>query len=131
MDKKTIEVVAAIIERDGRILATQRGYGDYRGSWEFPGGKVEPGETNEEALAREIREELLADISVGDLLCTVEYEYPKFYLHMHCYMCTLISEEITLTEHDAARWLMPEELGSVDWLPSDIEVINILANTGV
>ena len=120
---KTIEVVAAVITRGNRILATQRGYGDYKDSWEFPGGKIEPGETHEEALIREIREELKADIQVGGMVDTVEYDYPKFHLMMYCYLCTLASDDFTLVEHEASRWLAPEELMSVDWLPSDIEVV--------
>ena len=122
---KTIEVVAAVIIDNGKILATQRGYGDYKDYWEFPGGKVEPGETGEEALAREIREELKAEIEVGDMFYTVEYDYPKFHMVMHCYLCGLKSD-ITLVEHEAARWLGREELDSVGWLPSDIVVIEEL-----
>ena len=123
---KNIEVVAAIIEKDGRIFATQRGYGDYKDWWEFPGGKIEDGESPEEALKREIQEELKADISVGELLCTVEYDYPKFHLKMHCYICELLSREVTLVEHEAAKWLAKDELDSVKWLPADIEVIEKL-----
>lgn len=123
---KHIEVVAAIIEKEGRIFATQRGYGDYKDWWEFPGGKIEEGETPEEALAREIQEELKADISVGEYLCTVEYDYPEFHLRMHCYICRLLSREVTLVEHEAAKWLALDELDSVKWLPADIEVIEKL-----
>ena len=123
---KHIEVVAAMIVKDGKIFATQRGYGDYKGWWEFPGGKIEEGEAPEEALVREIREELEADISVDEYLCTVEYDYPKFHMTMHCYLCTLLSGEVTLVEHEAARWLGMEELDTVKWLPSDIEVIEEL-----
>ncbi len=123
---KHIEVVAAIIEKEGRIFATQRGYGDYKDWWEFPGGKIEEGEPPEEALKREIQEELNADISVGELLCTVEYDYPKFHLKMHCYICELLSREVTLVEHEAAKWLALDELDSVKWLPADIEVIENL-----
>ena len=119
---KHIEVVAAIIQRDGQIFATQRGYGEWKDWWEFPGGKMEPGETPEVALIREIHEELAADIEVGELLCTVEYDYPKFHLTMHCYLCSLLSE-MTLLEHEDARWLSKEELNSVKWLPADEEVI--------
>lgn len=123
---KHIEVVAAIIEKEGRIFATQRGYGDYKDWWEFPGGKIEPGESQEHALVREIQEELKADISVGEHLCTVEYDYPEFHLRMHCYICKLLSREVTLVEHEAAKWLALDELDSVKWLPADIEVIEKL-----
>lgn len=123
---KTINVVAAIIVKDGEIFATQRGYGDYKDWWEFPGGKIEPGETPEEALVREIREELHAEIEVGRLIDTVEYDYPKFHMVMRCYLCRLISEEIELVEHEAARWLDIDSVWSVKWLPSDIEVIENL-----
>ena len=123
---KTIEVVAAIIEKDGKIFATQRGYGDFKDGWEFPGGKIEPGETPEQALVREIQEELEADIKVGDLVTTVEYDYPQFHLTMHCYMCELLSENLVLTEHEAAKWLSKDQLDEVDWLPADIEVVNSL-----
>ena len=123
---KSIEVVAAIIEKEGRIFATQRGYGDYKDWWEFPGGKIEPGESQEHALVREIQEELKADISVGEHLCSVEYDYPEFHLRMHCYICKLLSREVTLVEHEAAKWLALDELDSVKWLPADIEVIEKL-----
>jgi 8-oxo-dGTP diphosphatase len=116
---KTIKVVAAIIKKNDRIFATQRGYGDFKDGWEFPGGKVEEGETPEEALVREIKEELDADIRVGRLLDTVEYDYPDFHLSMKCFMCELISEEVILKEHEAARWLTRAELDTVDWLPAD------------
>lgn len=123
---KTTRVVAAIIVKDGRILATQRGYGDYTDWWEFPGGKIEPGETPEEALAREIREELHAEVKVGELFSTVEYDYPKFHLIMRCYLCELVSEGYELVEHEAARWLGAEDIGSVQWLPSDVEIVEKL-----
>ena len=116
---KTIEVVAAIIIKDGEVFATQRGYGEWQGWWEFPGGKIEPGETPQEALVREIREELDADISVGALLETVEWDYPTFHLTMHCYLCTLLSDSINLNEHQAAAWLTPQTLTTVKWLPAD------------
>ena len=116
---KTIEVVAAIIIKDGEVFATQRGYGEWKGWWEFPGGKIEPGETPQEALVREIREELDADISVGALLETVEWDYPTFHLTMHCYLCTLLSDSINLNEHQAAAWLTPQTLTTVKWLPAD------------
>ncbi len=123
---KTIEVVAAVIRKDDKIFATQRGYGEWKDWWEFPGGKMEPGETQEEALKREIREELSTDISVDEFLCTVEYDYPKFHLVMHCYMCSLLTDSLHLNEHEAAKWLGREELTSVKWLPADVEVIERL-----
>ena len=120
---KQIEVVAAIIRKGDKIFATQRGYGEWQDWWEFPGGKMEVGETPEEALKREIREELSAEINVGELLTTVEYDYPAFHLTMHCFLCTLVGEALHLNEHEAARWLTKEELGSVKWLPADEIVI--------
>ena len=123
---KTINVVAAIIVKDNKIFATQRGYGDYKGWWEFPGGKIEPGESNEAALAREIKEELGIEICVGDFLTTVEYDYPKFHLIMHCYICSLQGEEPVLLEHDAAKWLGLEDIDSVKWLAADVEVIEAI-----
>ena len=121
---KHIEVVAAIICKGDKIFATQRGYGDWKDWWEFPGGKMEPGETPEEALKREIKEELSADISVEEFLTTVEYDYPAFHLTMHCYLCTLLDEAMHLNEHEAARWLSKAELRSVKWLPADLEVVD-------
>lgn len=123
---KQIEVVAAIIRKGDKIFATQRGYGDWKDWWEFPGGKMEPGETPEEALKREIQEELSTEISVDKFLCTVEYDYPKFHLTMHCYWCSLINEALHLNEHEAAKWLSIEQLGSVDWLPADVLVVNAI-----
>ena len=124
---KQIEVVAAIIHDDeGRIFATQRGYGDYKDGWEFPGGKMEPGESAEEALKREIWEELETRIVVERLVQTVEYDYPKFHLTMHCYLCSLQTEALHLNEHEAARWLTKDELDSVDWLPADRVVVEKL-----
>jgi len=120
---KHIEVVAAIIRKDDKIFATQRGYGDFKDWWEFPGGKMEPGETPEEALKREIQEELSTDISVDKFLCTVDYDYPQFHLTMHCYLCSLLTEALHLNEHEAAKWLSKDELNSVKWLPADLEVI--------
>ena len=120
---KHIEVVAAIIRKGDKIFATQRGYGDFKDWWEFPGGKMEAGETPEEALKREICEELSAEISVDEFLCTVEYDYPQFHLTMHCYLCSLIGEALHLNEHEAARWLTKEQLDSVKWLPADMKVI--------
>jgi 8-oxo-dGTP diphosphatase len=116
---KTIEVVAAIIRKENKIFATQRGYGDFKDWWEFPGGKMEPGETPEAALVREIKEELSTDISVDKFLYTVDYDYPKFHLTMHCFMCSLINEALHLNEHEAARWLTKEDIHSVNWLPAD------------
>ena len=122
---KQTEVVAAIIHDDeGHIFATQRGYGEWKDWWEFPGGKMEAGESPEDALKREIWEELSAEISVDELLCTVEYDYPKFRLKMHCYLCSLLTEALHLNEHEAARWLAKDELGSVDWLPADVIVVD-------
>lgn len=121
---KKIEVVAAIIQEEGKILATQRGYGEFKGGWEFPGGKVEPGESMQEALVREIHEELAIFIDVGKHIKTVEYQYPSFFLTMHCFLCTIKSGTILLLEHDAAKWLKIEEFSSVNWLPADIEVLD-------
>ena len=128
-ERKHIEVVAAIIVRDGRIFATQRGYGEWKDWWEFPGGKIEPGESTEDALKREIREELATEIEVDELLTTVEYDYPKFHLTMHCYLCTIISGDLTLLEHEDARWLALDELDGVKWLPADKDVIEKLSTT--
>jgi len=124
---KTIEVVAAIIhDSDGRIFATQRGYGDMKDGWEFPGGKVEAGESPEEALKREIFEELDTKIQIERLVQTVEYDYPKFHLTMHCYLCSIESGSLTLKEHEAAKWLRLSDLDSVDWLPADQIVVDTL-----
>ena len=120
---KQIEVVAAIIRKEDKIFATQRGYGEWKDWWEFPGGKMEVGETPEEALVREIHEELSAEINVDKFFCTVEYDYPKFHLTMHCYHCSLVTEALHLNEHEAARWLAKDELDSVKWLPADLDVI--------
>lgn len=153
---KRIEVVAAIIIKDGKIFATQRGYGEWKDYWEFPGGKMEPGETPEEALRREIREELATEIEVGELLTTVEYDYPDlplanpsslgnglkqassaplvrqgFHLTMHCFMCKIIRGDLELLEHEAAKWLIRDELHSVNWLPADEEVIELLKGKAV
>ena len=122
---KRIEVVAAIIhDAEGRIFATQRGYGEFKDSWEFPGGKMEAGETPEEALRREIWEELETRIEVERLVETVEYDYPQFHLTMHCYLCRVESGRLELKEHEAARWLEKEELDEVDWLPADLQIID-------
>ena len=121
---KTIEVVAAIIRNDDKVLATQRGYGEFKDGWEFPGGKIEDGETPRQALVREIREELDTVIEVGELLETVEYDYPKFHLIMHCYLCTVKSGDLVLKEHKAAKWLTKDTLYSVDWLPADVSLVD-------
>ena len=123
---KQIEVVAAIIRKDDKIFATQRGYGEWKDWWEFPGGKMEAGETPEEALKREIREELSTEISVDEFLYTVEYDYPKFHLTMHCYLCSLMTDSLHLNEHEAAKWLTKDELNSVKWLPAVVELITHL-----
>ena len=128
-ERKHIVVVAAIIVRDGRIFATQRGYGEWKDWWEFPGGKIEPVESTEDALKREIREELATEIEVDELLTTVEYDYPKFHLTMHCYLCTIISGDLSLLEHEDARWLALDELDCVKWLPADKDVIEKLSTT--
>ena len=122
-----IQVVAAIICKDGRVFATQRGYGDWKDWWEFPGGKMEAGEGPEEALVREIREELSAEISVDRFLRTVEFDYPSFHLTMHCFKCRLSNNHLTLLEHEAAKWLTPSTLRSVRWLPADEEIIQDLS----
>lgn len=125
-EMKTKSVVAAVIIQNGKIFATQRGYGDWKGWWEFPGGKIEPDETPQDALRREIREELATDVSVGDLIHTVEYDYPKFHLSMQCFLCTIVGDAPTLLEHEAARWLPKEDLQSVQWLPADVEVLSLI-----
>lgn len=126
--RKQIEVVAAIITDGKKIFATQRGYGEFKDGWEFPGGKIEQGETPKQALQREIREELTVEIEVGELFDTVEYDYPDFHLTLHCFLCTIKSGEMILKEHEAARWLTKETLDSVDWLPADVGVIEKLRN---
>ncbi|MGF7145139.1 8-oxo-dGTP diphosphatase [Anaerotaenia torta] len=123
---KNIEVVAAIIKDGDKILATQRGYGEFAGSWEFPGGKMEEGETREAALHREISEELDVVIEIDEYLQTVEYTYPNFHLTMHCYFCHVTEGTIKLIDHSAGRWLKREELDTVDWLPADIGIIENL-----
>ena len=124
--RKIVSVVAAIIEANGRFFATQRGYGPQKDGWEFPGGKIEAGETPEAALKREIREELDADITVGEKLIQVEYDYPDFHLSMGCFRCSLASCHLTLKEHEAARWLGADELRSVAWLPADVIAVGAL-----
>jgi len=123
---KKIEVVAAILHRDGAYFATQRGYGEFEGMWEFPGGKIEQGESSEDALKREIQEELGIDITIDEFLCTTNYDYPSFHLTMHCYICSIEAGEIVLREHKSACWLTAETLDSVEWLPADKEVIDKL-----
>lgn len=127
---KNIKVVAAIIcdslENKQQVYATERGYGEFEGGWEFPGGKVEPGESNDIALVREIQEELDVDIIVGDLITTVEYDYPTFHLSMDCYWAEVKSGDLTLKEANAAKWLTKDQLDSVDWLPADIELVDIV-----
>ena len=126
VNRKRIEVVAAVIEDGGRIFATQRGYGEFKDKWEFPGGKMEAGESREEALRREIREELDTEIAVGKLLCTVEYDYPAFHLTMHCYLCSVVSGTLELKEHESARWLSADGRESVDWLPADLQILPLI-----
>ena len=126
---KTIRVVAAIIKAvnekgENIIFATQRGYGEFKGGWEFPGGKIEEGETPREALKREIREELDTEIAVGDLIDTIEYDYPNFHLSMDCFLVEIVAGNLVLKEHKAAKWLTKEKLDSVDWLPADITLID-------
>ena len=123
---RVIEVVAAIIQREGAYFATQRGYGEFEGMWEFPGGKIEPGESSEDALKREIQGELGVDIVIEDLICTTEYDYPSFHLTMHSYLCRVEAGEVELREHKSARWLRPAELGSVEWLHADKEIVDKL-----
>lgn len=125
---KTIRVVAAIIIDDGKVFATQRGYGEFKDGWEFPGGKIDAGETPEEALIREIKEELDTEIVVKELLDTVEYDYPKFHLSMDCFICKIKSGELVLKEHEASKWLTKETLNSVEWLPADLGLIEKIEN---
>lgn len=120
---KTVHVVAAIIVHDNKIFTTQRGYGEWKGGWEFPGGKVEQGETREQALRREIKEELNTAIEVCELFDTVEYDYPKFHLSMDCFICKIVSGNLELREHQAAKWLAKDALDCVGWLPADLELI--------
>lgn len=121
--KKTVKVVAAVIRKRHQIFATQRGYGEFKDGWEFPGGKVEPGETPQQALAREIKEELNTDIDVEDYIATVEYDYPKFHLSMQCFYASVRHGSLELLEHEAAKWLDRSDIESVDWLPPDKELV--------
>ena len=124
---KTVKVVAAIITKDNKIFATQRGYGDFKDGWEFPGGKVEPGESPEDAIVREIKEELKAEIKVTGFLTTVEHDYPTFHLSMDCFWAELVNgTEMTLLEHEAAKWLTIDEIDSVEWLPADVKVVDAI-----
>lgn len=121
--EKTVEVVAAIIIEKNLVYATQRGYGEFKDGWEFPGGKVEVGEKPEDAIVREIKEELATDIAVENFICTVNYDYPMFHLTMHCYLCRVIKGNLELLEHEDAQWLGKDQLDSVDWLPADVLVV--------
>ena len=123
MDKKNIKVVAAVIKNGNKIYATQRGYGEFKGGWEFPGGKIEQSETSQEALVREIEEELETKIKVNDLIDTIKYDYPTFHLSMECFWCEIVKGNLVLLEAEAAKWLTKEELYSVDWLPADLLLI--------
>lgn len=122
-EMKTIRVAAAIIIENGKVFATQRGYGEFKDGWEFPGGKIEPDETPEAAIVREIREELDTEVEVVELLDTVEYDYPKFHLSLDCFICKIRSGDLVLKEHEAAKWLTRETLGSVEWLPADLGLV--------
>ena len=122
-EKKTIEVVAAVICDGDHVFATQRGYGEWKDWWEFPGGKIEADEQPQQALRREIKEELDTEITVDEFLTTVEYDYPKFHLVMHCFLCSVTAGELTLLEHESAKWLAMDELNTVKWLPADEEVV--------
>ncbi|MCD8076031.1 MAG: (deoxy)nucleoside triphosphate pyrophosphohydrolase [Lachnospiraceae bacterium] len=125
----TIKVVAAVIRQEDKIFATQRGYGEFKDGWEFPGGKIEPGETPQEALVREIREELETNIKVKDRIARIEYDYPAFHLSMDCFWAEVASGNLVLREHEAAKWLAKDELYSVEWLPADVELIGKIENS--
>lgn len=123
---KEIKVVAAIIQKENKILATKRGYGEFINMWEFPGGKIESGETKEEALIREIKEELNIEINVDKFAIDIEYQYPNFYLFMSCFMCSIKEGSIELLEHNDGKWITKEELNTLNWLPADIDAVNYL-----
>ena len=123
---KTVKVVAAVIRCEDKIFATARGYGDFKGQWEFPGGKIEPGENPQQALVREIKEELDTEIAVGELITTIEYDYPAFHLSMACFWCSVVSGELVLKEAQEARWLSVDQLNSVKWTPADIEIVDMI-----
>ena len=123
---KQIKVVAAIIKNEDKILATKRGYGEFINMWEFPGGKIEPGETKKQALVREIKEELNIEISVDNFALDIEYQYPNFYLFMSCFMCSIKEGSIELLEHNDGKWITKEELNTLNWLPADIDAVNYL-----
>lgn len=120
---KRVKVVAAVIRKDGKVFATERGYGEFKDMWEFPGGKVEEGEESRDALVREIKEELATTISVGDYIDTIEYDYPTFHLSMECYWCSIVEGSLVLLEHESAKWLEKDSLYSVEWLPADLTII--------
>ena len=126
---KKVRVVAAVIRHEDKIFATQRGYGEMKGGWEFPGGKIEEGETPQQALKREIEEELDSEIQVGDLIDTIEYDYPSFHLSMDCFWCEVVSGELVLKEAEAARWLTKEEFDSVPWLPADQTILDVIRSS--
>lgn len=123
---KEIKVVAAIIQKENKILATKRGYGEFINMWEFPGGKIEPGETKEQALVREIKEELNIEINVDKFALDIEYQYPNFYLFMSCFMCSIKEGSIELLEHNDGKWITKKELNTLNWLPADIDAVNYL-----
>ena len=123
---KTIEVVAAVIRDGNKVFATQRGYGEFKDGWEFPGGKLEPNETPEDALIREIREELDTEITVGDLIGVIDYDYPNFHLKMYCYFCSISDGNLTLKEHEAAKWVTVDTIDTIDWLPADVTIIPVI-----
>ncbi len=125
---KTLRVVAAVIRDENKIFATQRGYGEFKDRWEFPGGKIEAEETPQQALKREIQEELDTEISVGDLIDTIEYDYPEFHLSMDCFWCEILKGDLVLREHEAARWLDKNTIDGVDWLPADITLVDKIKN---
>lgn len=128
---KTYHVVAAIIKQGDRIFATQRGYGDYKDGWEFPGGKIEAGETPEQALVREIHEELAMSIQVDSHVVDVSYDYPQFHLEMGCYLCSITEGTPHLLEHEASKWLEAKDIDTVDWLPADVLVVNAMREQGI